>query len=381
MNNNLINKVKKRYRDFFGEEELLIFAPGRINLIGEHTDYNNGFVFPAAIDKGIVMALGRSTTGHSSIIAMDMAEELRIDLDNLNRDSANSWKNYIIGVVAEILKTGKEITNFNCVFSGDIPIGSGLSSSAALENSMALGCNELFDLKFDKMELVYLSQKAEHNFVGVKCGIMDQYASMLGRKNHLIFLDCKTVTSELTPIDLRDYEILLINTNVKHALAESGYNDRYAICQKITKMIGKPSLREVSFDELKSIKTKISLSDYNKGLYILEENHRVLECMRALKANDLEEVGRILFLSHHGQSRLYDISCEELDFLVDQAKQSKEVLGARMMGGGFGGCTINVVKKQGIEAFKARITDRYKERFNKDCSIYNVHLDDGTRVI
>ena len=381
MNSNLINKVKKRYRDYFGEEELLIFAPGRINLIGEHTDYNNGFVFPAAIDKGIVMALGRSNTGHSSIIAMDMAEELRIDLNNLNRDKTNSWKNYIMGVLAEFLKTGKEITNFNCVFSGDIPVGSGLSSSAALENSLAMGCNKLFDLNFDKMELVHLSQKAEHNFVGVNCGIMDQYASMFGKKNHFIFLDCLTVTSELVPVNLRDHEILLINTNVKHALAESGYNDRYAVCQKITKMIGKPSLREVSIDELNSIKTKISLSDYNKGLYILEENNRVLACMSALKANDLSEVGRILFLSHHGQSLMYDISCDELDFLVDQAKQSKEVLGARMMGGGFGGCTINFVKREGVESFKTKITTRYRNRFKKDCSIYHINLDNGTRVI
>ncbi|MTE26380.1 galactokinase [Winogradskyella ouciana] len=381
MNTQLVNTIRDRYKTIFKAEGVLVFSPGRINLIGEHTDYNNGFVLPAAIDKGIVLALGRSSNNHSTIVSMDMNEELVIDLKNLERIEESSWKNYIIGVIAEIFKTGKQVENFNCVFAGDIPVGSGLSSSAALENSLALGCNELFSLGLNKNELIYISQKAEHNYVGVNCGVMDQYASIFGKHNHAIFLDCKTLQSELVPVQLQKYEIVLVNSNVKHALAESGYNDRYSVCKKIIKLLNKPSLREVSFEELNSIKTKLSESDYRKGVYVLQENDRVVACKNALKDNDVEAVGRLLFESHIGQSKMYDISCTELDFLVDEAKKSAYVIGARMMGGGFGGCTINLVLKKEVEDFKLKISKAYKKNFNKDCSIYNVKLGDGTRVI
>ena len=381
MNKELIHRVNQHFETRFNTEPLLIFSPGRINLIGEHTDYNNGFVFPAAIDKGIVMAIGESETEHSIVVSMDMNEEVQLDLKNLKRLEDNTWKNYIIGVVAELQNTGKDISNFNCVFAGDIPVGSGLSSSAALENSLALGCNELFSLGLSKNELIHISQKAEHNYVGVNCGIMDQFASMFGQKNHALFLDCKTLESDFVPVRLNDYEIVLVNSNVKHALAESGYNDRYALCQKLIKLLDKPSLREVSVEELKTIKSEISESDYNKGLYVLQENARVIECKNALKENNLHKMGEILFQSHHGQSKMYEISCEELDFLVEKAKHNDSVIGARMMGGGFGGCTINFVLKKDSQKFQQEIKKVYKEAFNKDCSIYKVKLDDGTRII
>lgn len=381
MNVELVNTVKEVYNTHFKAKSILVFSPGRLNLIGEHTDYNNGFVLPAAIDKGIVLAIGKSDNDYSTIISIDEQEKLTLNLNSLRRIEENTWKNYIIGVVAEIFKRGKEVTNFNCVFSGNIPIGSGLSSSAALENSLAFGCNELFNLGFSKNELINISQKAEHNYVGVNCGIMDQYASMYGKQEHAIFLDCKTLQSELVPVKLKGYEIILINTNVKHALAESGYNNRYAVCQKIIKLLNKPSLREVTIEELSSIKAEISEADYNKGLYILQENDRVVACKNALKLNDIKRVGDLLFQSHNGQSSMYDISCQELDFLVDVAKESDSVIGARMMGGGFGGCTINLVLKNDSEAFKTKISSLYKNRFNRDCSIYNVKFNDGTRVI
>ncbi|WP_439151337.1 galactokinase [Winogradskyella sp.] len=381
MSKQLIHKVENHFKAEFNVEPLMVFSPGRINLIGEHTDYNNGFVFPAAIDKGIAMAIGKSDTDRSTIVSLDMGEHLVVDLKNLQRIEDNTWKNYVLGVVSEILKTEKEITNFNCAFAGNIPIGSGLSSSAALENSLAFACNQLFDLGLSKTELIHISQKAEHNYVGVNCGIMDQYASMFGKNSHAIFLDCKTLTSELVPVHLCDYEIILVNSNVKHALAESGYNDRYAVCQKIVKLLNKPSLREVSNEELNALKTKISQSEYNKGLYILQENERVVACKDALKENDIETVGQLLFESHAGQSKMYDISCIELDFLVDEAKKNDSVIGARMMGGGFGGCTINLVKKSSSNNFQSKISKTYKKKFNRDCSIYKVILNDGTRVI
>ncbi|MBC3845346.1 galactokinase [Winogradskyella echinorum] len=381
MSKKLINKVEKSFISEFNTNPLMIFSPGRINLIGEHTDYNNGFVFPAAIDKGIVLAIEKSDNNYSKVISIDMHEELILNLKNLKKIKENTWKNYIIGVIAEILKKGKEFTNFNCVFAGNIPVGSGLSSSAALENSLALGCNELFNLGLSKRELIHISQKAEHNYVGVNCGIMDQYASMFGKQGHAIFLDCKTLNSELVPVHLTDYEVILVNSNVKHALAESGYNDRYAVCQKIIKLLNKPSLRAVSIEELNTLKAKISESDYKKGLYVLQENERVVACKNALKDNDIKSVGEILFQSHIGQSKMYDISCVELDFLVETAKENDSVIGSRMMGGGFGGCTINLVLKKDLQDFKTKVSTRYKEKFNKDCSIYKVKLGDGTRVI
>ncbi|MCK8479818.1 galactokinase [Psychroserpens algicola] len=381
MNNDLVSLVKNRFRKSFGNEDILVFSPGRINLIGEHTDYNNGYVFPAAIDKGIIMALGKSNTNRSTIISVDMNDRLELFLKDLKRIEANTWKNYIIGVIAEIQKKRGTLLNFNCVFAGDIPVGSGLSSSAALENALVFGCNTLFNLKFDKMELIHISQKAEHNFVGVNCGIMDQFASMFGEADKALFLDCKTLQSESVAVNMDEFEIILINSNVKHALAESAYNDRYAVCQKLIKLLNKTSLREVSYEELDTIKTKISEPDYRKGLYVLQENDRVLQCREALEDNNMKKVGAFLFQSHKGQSEMYEISCDELDFLVNEAKLNDAVIGARMMGGGFGGCTINLVTKNGSEYFQKKIAVSYKKQFKKDCSIYKVKLSDGTRLI
>lgn len=381
MNSRLVNEVRHRYRTIFNSPETLVFSPGRINFIGEHTDYNNGFVFPAAIDQGIVLAIGKSDNTYSTIISIDMGEKLVIDLGSLKKIEESTWKNYVIGVIAEIFKTGKEITNFDCVFAGNIPVGSGLSSSAALENSLAFGCNELFGLGLNKNELIQISQKAEHNYVGVNCGIMDQYASMFGKEGQAIFLDCKTLKSELIPVRLDDYDIILVNSNVKHALADSGYNERFAVCQKIATLLNKNSLREVTVEALHTIKSKISESDYNKGLYVLQENERVIAFKNALENNNIKRAGQLLFQSHEGQSEMYEVSCLELDFLVEEAKKNDSVIGSRMMGGGFGGCTINLVLKKDSEDFKTKISNAYKDSFNAECSIYKVEINEGTRVV
>jgi galactokinase len=381
MNKEFIRNTKKKFISEYGSKPLLIFSPGRINLIGEHTDYNDGFVFPAAIDKGICLALYESSASCSSITALDVDDRLEFSLGTIEPIKNGGWKNYVIGVVAEIQKTGKELKNFNIVFGGDVPFGAGLSSSAALENSIVFGLNELFQLGFTKMEMIYISQKAEHNYVGVNCGIMDQYASMFGQKRKALFLDCRTLKSVPVQIDFKDHQILLINSNVKHSLAESTYNDRRASCELIVELLNIKALRDITEQELFEIKSKVSDEDYQKALYVIQENERVVKTFEAFQNNDLETVGKLLYESHKGMQFQYKISCVELDFLIQKAKETPDVLGGRMMGGGFGGCTINIVKKDGLQSFQNKISNAYKERFNTYCSFYMVNLAEGTRVI
>lgn len=381
MNQQLIDTVKFKFIKAFNSNPLMVFSPGRINLIGEHTDYNNGYVFPAAIDKGIVTAISKSKSEKSTIVALNKSESFEFNLNDIEPLINGSWQNYILGVVSEIQKTGKQLENFNLVFSGDIPIGAGLSSSAALENSVVYALNKLFDLEFSRKEMIFISQKAEHNFVGVKCGIMDQYASMFGEKDTAILLDCDSLEAKTVKLNLQDYSLLLINTNVKHSLAESAYNKRRKSCEKVASKLDFNSLREVSLKKLHSIKNSISESDYQKALYVIQENNRVLQAFEAIKQNNITGLGELLFASHNGLQNQYEVSCEELDFLIEFAKNSNAVIGARMMGGGFGGCTINIVKTKLLEGLKKDIANVYKQNFNNDCSFYKVNLSDGTKMI
>ena len=381
MNQQLINTVKSEFIKTFNSNPLMVFSPGRINLIGEHTDYNNGFVFPAAIDKGIVAAVAKSSSEKSTIIALNTNERFEFSINNKAPLGNGSWQNYILGVVLEIQKTKKRIENFNLVFNGDIPIGAGLSSSAALENSVVFALNQLFSLGFTKKEMILVSQKAEHNYVGVKCGIMDQYASMFGQKDAAILLDCESLEAKTVTLNLKDYSLLLINTNVKHSLAESAYNERRNVCENVALKLGLSSLREASLNSLQSIKESLSESEYQKTSYVIHENSRVLEALEAVKQNDISKLGELLFASHNGLQNQYKVSCEELDFLVEFAKNSNAVIGARMMGGGFGGCTINIIKRNQIEEFKKAIANQYKQRFNNNCSFYEVNLSNGTSLL
>jgi len=381
MNRELVSKIKNSFILQFSSDPLMIFSPGRINIIGEHTDYNDGFVFPAAVDKGIVAAIGLSNDHVCRAWAVDLNEMFEFTLENIKAIGHGSWQNYVLGVVAEIQKTNKVIGTFNIVFGGDIPSGAGMSSSAALENSVVFGLNEIFNLGLSKNEMILISQKAEHHYVGVNCGIMDQYASMFGVENHALLLDCRTVTSTAFEIDFKEHELILINTNVKHSLSESAYNDRRAVCESIATMLKVKALRDVSEIELASIKEKITPENYQKALYVIQENQRVVEASEAIKHGDLSSLGKLLYASHDGLRHQYKVSCEELDYLVDQANANPKVLGARMMGGGFGGCTINLIAKSEHQSFISQVSESYKNTFHKECSVYPIQLSNGTGII
>ena len=377
----LIREVATSFKEQFKSEPLIVFSPGRINLIGEHTDYNEGFVFPAAIDKGIALAIKKSDATVSNVSAFDKDETYEFDLDAITPLKNGDWRNYILGVVAELQLLGKKIGNFNAVFAGNIPGGAGMSSSAALENSFVYGLNDLFGLGLSKEDMILVSQRAEHNYAGVKCGIMDQYASMFGIKNSALLLDCRTITSQSYKIDFKDYELMLINTNVKHELSETAYNERREVCENVSQLLGVVALRDAKISDLEAIKGDISEGDFQKALYVLEENKRVKQFAKAIEKDDLQSLGDLLFQSHEGLSKKYEVSCAELDFLVERAHESSAVIGARMMGGGFGGCTINLVLKTEMETFKQEVSNRFKDEFGRACSVYEVKLSEGTHIV
>lgn len=381
MNVKLIKHITTTFKNEFHEEPLLINSPGRINIIGEHTDYNEGFVFPAAINKSIIAAFSKSSKNVCKVIALDKNEICFFNLNNLSPIPNGNWRNYLIGVLAELKKAGRSIKPFNLVFGGDIPDGAGLSSSAALENSFVFGLNELFDLKLSKLEMIYISQRAEHNYVGVKCGIMDQYASMFGRENDALLLDCKTMISKPYTIDFNEYEMVLVNSNVSHNLVDAEYNNRREVCERVAKLLNVKALRDVNRDQLYFIKDHLTNSDYQKALYIIEENIRVLAAVRCIEANNIKGLGELLFASHKGMKDQFKISCKEIDFLVDYAKNKKNVIGSRMMGGGFGGCTINLVHKNAVKGFTNEIKESFITTFGFNCSIYHIKLSNGTQII
>ena len=381
MNKKLVKKVKRSFEVQFKTKPLIVFSPGRINLIGEHTDYNDGFSFPAAINKGITLAISKSALNVSRVYAINKEELYEFTTENIKPLLDGGWKNYILGVVAELQNLGKKLGNFNSVFAGNIPGGAGMSSSAALENSFVYGLNDLFELGLTKNEMILVSQKAEHNFAGVKCGIMDQYASMFGVKKSALLLDCRTIESKPYKIDFKEYKLMLINTNVKHDLSESAYNDRREVCEKISSLLQISALRDASKEDLDELIGKISDEEYQKALYIINENNRVKQFSEAINKDDIAALGNLLYQSHEGLSTKYKVSCEELDFLVDSAKECPNVLGARMMGGGFGGCTINLVKKHEFKVFKKDIARKFRNKFKKECSAYSVKLSKGTKIV
>lgn len=377
----LIKDVKHAFVKTFKTDPLLIFSPGRINIIGEHTDYNDGFVFPAAVDKGIAAAIGKSDLGRSTAIALDMDSTIEFELDKLKPSKKGSWENYVLGVVAEIQNKNIKVGDFNIVFKGNIPGGAGMSSSAALENSVVYGLNDLFDLGLSKHDMILISQKAEHNYVGVNCGIMDQYASMFGIKNNALHLDCRTVESKPYEINFKDHQLMLINTNVKHSLSDSAYNDRRAACENISELLEIKALRDATEKDLKTIIDKVTPANYQKALYVIQENERTLKAAKAIEDGDLVTLGKLIYQSHEGLSNQFKVSCEELDYLVEQAKKNIHVLGARMMGGGFGGCTINLIAKSEAKKFAEQTSKAYKQKFDKECSVYFIQLSDGTHIV
>ncbi|WP_166384284.1 galactokinase [Polaribacter sp. 11A2H] len=377
----LIKDVKETFIKEFKTEPLLIFSPGRINIIGEHTDYNDGFVFPAAVNKGIAAAIQKSGANYSTAIALDLDSTIKFELDKIKPSKEGCWENYVFGVVAEIQNKNKVIGNFNIIFKGNIPAGAGMSSSAALENSVVFGLNELFNLGLTKHEMILISQKAEHNYVGVNCGIMDQYASMFGIKDHALHLDCRTVASNPYKIDFENHQLMLINTNVKHSLSDSAYNDRRSACEGVSELLNIKALRDATEADLETIVDKVTPANYQKALFIIQENNRTIKAAKAIEDNDLELLGALIYQSHEGLSNQYKVSCNELDFLVAQAKKNKHVLGARMMGGGFGGCTINLIDKSEAKAFAETASKAYKNEFDNECSVYFIELSEGTHIV
>ena len=381
MNQKLIHSVKQSFQNHFEKKPLMVFSPGRINLIGEHTDYNEGFVFPAAIDLGIVLAIQKSASNRSCVYALNKEEMYEIDLSNLAPLKDGGWRNYVLGVVGELAKIGITVGNFDSVFAGNIPGGAGMSSSAALENSFVFALNELFDLQMEKKDMILISQKAEHNYVGVKCGIMDQYASMLGEKESALLLDCRSIKSQPFKIQLQNLQLVLVNTNVKHDLSESAYNDRRNVCEKVARLLNIQSLRDASESSLDRIKNQLSDSEYKKALYVVRENKRVQLFSEAILNKDYTSMGKLLYETHEGLSKNYKVSCDELDFLVEKTKSMDTVYGARMMGGGFGGCTINLVLESAVDTFKTEISKQFLEEFSTPCSIYDVTISQGTHLI
>jgi galactokinase len=359
-------------------------APGRINLIGEHTDYNGSFVFPGAIDKGITAAIRLNGTNKVRACALDLDEysEFGLTEEDIPKEG---WAKYIFGVCREIIKRGGKVEGFDTVFSGNVPLGAGMSSSAALECTYAYALNDMLNLGIDKFELAKIGQATEHNYVGVKCGIMDQFISLFGKKGHLVRLDCKTMEYKYFPFDPQGYRLVLLDTQVKHELASSAYNKRRESCERVAAAIRKNHsevefLRDANMDMLNEVKNDISEEDYKRAKYVIEETQRVLDVSEALEKGDYETVGKKMYETHEGMSKLYEVSCEELDFLNDIAKKNG-VTGSRVMGGGFGGCTINLVKDELHDKFIEDAKAQFKTKFGYEPKVYDVVISDGARKL
>lgn len=377
-------RISEKFRTLFGHDGDFFASAGRINLIGEHTDYNGGYVFPGAIDKGIMAEIELNGSDRVHAYSLDLDEYVEFGLREEDAPS-QSWARYIFGVCREIIKRGGKIGGFNTVFAGDVPLGAGMSSSAALESTFAFALNFLYDLGIDKFELARIGQATEHNYCGVKCGIMDQFASIFGRKGNLMRLDCKTMEYKYYPFDPKGYRLVLLDSVVKHELASSAYNKRRESCERAAAAIrhNHPEvefLRDARKEWLEEVKPVISEEDYRRAEYVIDEVQRVLDVCDALERGDYETVGKKMYETHYGMSRLYEVSCEELDFLNDIAKECG-VTGSRVMGGGFGGCTINLVKNELHDGFIARAREAFKEKFGHEPKVYDVVISDGARKL
>ena len=378
-------RIAEKFQTLFQTEGVFYASAGRINLIGEHTDYNGGFVFPGAIDKGMIAEIKLNGTKTVRAFALDLDEYCEF---GLNEEDApvQAWARYIFGVCREIQKRGGVIGGFDTVFAGDVPLGAGMSSSAALESTYAYALNDLFgDNKVDKFELAKVGQATEHNYVGVNCGIMDQFASVFGKAGSLIRLDCRSLEYQYFPFKPQGYKLVLLNTCVKHELVGSPYNERRLSCERVAEVIKAKypeveSLRDASFEQLEEVKAELKPEDYNRAKYVIGEVVRVLDVCAALEAGDYETVGKKMYETHFGLSKDYEVSCEELDYLVDVAIDCG-VTGSRMMGGGFGGCTINLVKEELYEVFIEEAKKRYQEKYGKQPKVYDVVIGDGSRKI
>lgn len=374
------DKLRTAFTERFSSNPIFYASAGRINLIGEHTDYNGGFVFPGAIDKYIMTAININGTDKVRLYSVDMNQYTEFGLREEDKP-AEQWACYVFGVCREILKRGFEVKGFDAVFAGNVPLGAGLSSSAALESCFAYALNDLFnDNKISIFELALIGQSTEHNYCGVNCGIMDQFASVFGKKDCLMRLDCRSLEFKYFPFKPVGYKLVLVNSQVKHELVDSPYNKRRESCERVAKTLGVETLRDADMSMLEAAKDQISDEDYKRAVYVIGEKQRVLDVCEALEKGDYETVGQRMYETHRGLSKDYEVSCEELDFLNDVAKECG-VTGSRIMGGGFGGCTINLVKEDLYDTFVQTAKTKFNEKYGIEPIIIDVVISDGAHKV
>ena len=374
------DKLRTAFIERFSSNPVFYASAGRINLIGEHTDYNGGFVFPGAIDKYIMTAININGTDKVRLYAVDMNQYTEFGLREEDKP-AEQWACYVFGVCREVIKRGFEVKGFDAVFAGNVPLGAGLSSSAALESCFAYALNDLFnDNKISIFELALIGQSTEHNYCGVNCGIMDQFASVFGKKDCLMRLDCRSLEFKYFPFKPVGYKLVLVNSQVKHELVDSPYNKRRESCERVAKTLGVETLRDADMSMLEAAKAQISDEDYKRAVYVIGEKQRVLDVCEALEKGDYETVGQRMYETHHGLSKDYEVSCEELDFLNDVAKECG-VTGSRIMGGGFGGCTINLVKEDLYDTFVQTAKTKFNEKYGIEPIIIDVVISDGAHKV
>ena len=377
-------RIQEKFRTLFGRDGGVFASAGRINLIGEHTDYNGGYVFPGAIDKGIMAEIALNGTDKVRAYSLDYDEFVEFGLREEDKPD-QQWARYIFGVCRETIKRGGKVAGFDTVFAGDVPLGAGLSSSAALESTFAYAINELNSNSIDKFELAKIGQSTEHNYCGVNCGIMDQFASCFGKVGCLIRLNCKTLEYKYFPFDpeAAGYKLVLLDSCVKHELASSAYNKRRASCENAAAAIRKnhPDVEFLSDAKrvwLEEVRAEIPEEDFLRAEYVIGEVQRVLDVCDALERGDYETAGEMMYQTHFGMSKLYEVSCEELDFLNKLARKM-DVSGSRVMGGGFGGCTINLVKKDLYQPFVDAAVEQFTAKFGHAPKVYDVVISDGAR--
>lgn len=377
-----IEHLTTAFKNLYQTDPVIIRSPGRINIIGEHTDYNSGFAMPAAIDKSIYIAIAKRDDEEIHLYSKSYKQAYQTTVSKV-KVSDITWANFILGVVDQINKRGYKIGGFDLYIDGDVPLGAGLSSSAAVECATAYALSILFSLSVSSLDIALIAQKAEHAFAGVNCGIMDQFASVFGKKDHAIVLDCRSMEYRYVPLDMKDHKLLLLNSNVKHSLAESAYNARRAKCEQGVALIKKlhpevESLRDVTIEQLEKYVKAEDDEAYIKCRFIIEENSRLVKAAQYLEQGNLQDLGQLMYKTHEGLSRDYEVSCKELDFLVSSVKGSEYVLGARMMGGGFGGCTLNIIKNETPESFIEEISGKYLREFGHNLTAYIVDTSNGT---
>lgn len=384
MKKKLIQHTSEHFEKLFQKQpEHIFLSPGRINIIGEHVDYNDGFVLPAAINKYICFAISKNKNSECALVAKDLNDVYKFDLNDTLQPIDKMWVNYILGVLQQLKEKGFQLNGFTIVFSSTIPMGAGLSSSAALECGIAYAMNKMFDLNLSKEEIALIGQKAEHTFAGVNCGIMDQFASVFGKKNKVIKLDCTTLEYEYHKANFKEYQLVLFDSCVKHTHLTSGYNDRRNEVEQGLSIIKAAypeatSFRNCTEKMVLSLKDKLGEIVFNRCLFVVHEIERVELAVKALSEGNIEQLGNLMTKTHYGLSELYEVSCPEMDFLVQETNNFSAIIGARMMGGGFGGCTINLVKKDNVKAVIEKMTQAYKTKYNIELKSYKIKIAKGT---